>query len=205
LKIRCDSGFNSATVTAIASPAPAPARRPVRWVLLPLTVGALVAVAVGLVARWQSTSSGKAEGGYFDLFFSDPIHLKAWLATGAAGLACTQLFTASWMYGKLPLARNRLVNVVHRWSGRAAFVLTLPVAYHCLFKLGYQGEEGRVLLHSLVGCAFYGAYAAKVLIVRMKRYPVWVIPTAGGLLFTTLITVWYTSAFWFFRLVGEGL
>jgi hypothetical protein len=44
------------------------------------------------------------------------------------------------------------------------------------------------------GGAFFGAKAAKVLIVRMKRYPVWVIPTAGGLLFTTLIVVWYTSA-----------
>jgi Family of unknown function (DUF6529) len=61
-----------------------------------------------------------------------------------------------------------------------------------------------VLLHSLVGSAFFGAFAAKVLIVRMRRYPVWVLPTAGGLLFTTLIVVWYTSALWFFSLVGEG-
>jgi Family of unknown function (DUF6529) len=192
-------------VTSIAAPAPPPARRSVRWVLLPLTVAALVAVAVGLVARWQSTSSGRAEGGYFDLFFSDPIHLKAWFATAAGVLACFQLFTAAWMYRKLPLTRNPIVNVVHRWSGRAAFVCTLPVAYHCLFKLGFQGDDDRVLVHSLLGCVFYGAYAAKVLIVKMKRYPVWVIPTAGGFLFTSLVTVWYTSAFWFFSLVGEGL
>jgi hypothetical protein len=192
-------------VSAIASSAPTPVRRSARWALLPLTVGALVAVALGLLARWQSTASGKAEGGYFDLFFSDPIHLKAWFATAAVVLACFQLFTAAWMYRKLPLVKHPLVNVVHRWSGRTAFVATLPVAYHCLLKLGYQGQDDRVLLHSLVGCAFYGAYAAKVLIVKMKRYPVWVIPTAGGLLFTTLVTAWYTSAFWFFSLVGEGL
>jgi uncharacterized protein DUF6529 len=192
-------------MTSLAAPAPAPARRSARWVLLPLTVAALVAVTVGLVARWQSTSTGRAEGGYFDLFFSDPIHLKAWFAMAAAVLACFQLFTAAWMYRKLPLAKHPLVNFVHRWSGRTAFVCTLPVAYHCLFKLGFQGDDVRVLLHSLAGCAFYGAYSAKVLIVKMKRYPVWVIPTAGGLLFTSIITAWYTSAFWFFRLVGEGL
>ena len=29
------------------------------------------------------------------------------------------------------------------------------------------------------------------------------LPTAGGLLFATLIAVWYTSAVWFFRLVGR--
>jgi hypothetical protein len=79
------------------------------------------------------------------------------------------------------------------------------VAYHCIFKLGFQTGDDRVLLHSVIGSAFFGAFAAKVLIVRMKRYPAWVLPTTGGLLFATLIAVWYTSALWFFRLVGEGL
>jgi hypothetical protein len=45
---------------------------------------------------------------------------------------------------------------------------------------------------------------AKVLIVEMKRFPVWVIPVAGGLLFTTLITIWYTSALWFFTTIDSG-
>ena len=62
-----------------------------------------------------------------------------------------------------------------------------------------------MLLHSLVGSAFFGAFAAKVLIVRMRRFPACVLPTAGGLLFTTLIVVWYTSALRFFQLVGEGI
>jgi hypothetical protein len=119
-------------------------------------------------------------------------------------LAFAQLFTASWMFQRLPLPRSPWVNFVHRWTGRLAFLFTLPVAYHCVFKLGFQSGDNRVLVHSLVGSAFFGAYAAKVLIVKMKRYPVWVIPAAGGLLFTTLILVWYTSALWFFSLVGEG-
>jgi Family of unknown function (DUF6529) len=181
---------------------PAPARRSSQWVLLPLTVGALVALTVGIIARTQQDTS---PSGYFELFFSDPIHLKAWFATAAGVLAFAQLFTAAWMFQRLPLERNPWVNFVHRWTGRVAFLCTLPVAYHCVFKLGFQTGDDRVLVHSLVGSAFFGAYAAKVLIVKMKRYPVWVIPTAGGLLFTMLIVVWYTSALWFFQLVGEGI
>jgi hypothetical protein len=96
------------------------------------------------------------------------------------------------------------VNVVHRWSGRLVFIVTLPVAYHCLFRLGYQGGDDRVKLHSLLGSLFYGAYVAKVTIVRLRRFPVWVLPTAGALTFAVLIGIWYTSAFWFFSLVGEG-
>jgi hypothetical protein len=181
---------------------PAPARRSAQWVLLPLAVGALVALTVGLIAKTQQDSS---PSGYFQLFFSDPIHLKAWFATAAAVLAFVQLVTAAWIFRRIPIDKPPWVNAVHRWSGRLLFLCTLPVAYHCVFKLGFQTGDDRVLVHSLVGSAFFGAYAAKVLIVKMKRYPVWVIPTAGGLLFTTLIVVWYTSALWFFQLVGEGI
>ena len=63
------------------------------------------------------------------------------------------------------------VNPAHRWSGRLAFVATLPVAYHCIFKLGFQSGDLRVLWHSLLGSAFYGAFAAKVTIVELKRFP----------------------------------
>jgi hypothetical protein len=93
----------------------------------------------------------------------------------------------------------------HRWTGRVAFLFTLPVAYHCIFKLGFQTTDTRVVLHSLAGCAVYGAFASKVLIVRLHRFRWWVLPSAGGLLFAALIGVWYTSALWFFRLVGVGI
>jgi mono/diheme cytochrome c family protein len=91
-----------------------------------------------------------------------------------------------------------LVNPVHRWSGRLAFVCTLPVAYHCIFKLGFRSPTTRVLAHSLFGCAVYGAFAAKVTIVRLHRFPRPVLPIAGGLLFAVLIGVWWTSAFWLY-------
>jgi Family of unknown function (DUF6529) len=188
-------------VSEAVAPTP-PARRSNPWALVPLTVAALVALTVGIIARTQQDDS---PSGYFDLFFSDPIHLKAWFATAAAVLAFVQLVTAAWIFRRIPVEKPAWVNPLHRWTGRLAFLCTLPVAYHCIFKLGFQTGDDRVLLHSVIGSAFFGAFAAKILIVRMKRYPVWVLPTAGGLLFATLIVVWYTSALWFFQLVGEGI
>jgi mono/diheme cytochrome c family protein len=180
-------------VTAVATPVPA-GPRAWRWVLVPLTVGALVSLTAGLLARHEPRSKG-----YFRLFFSDPIHLKAGFATAAAVLACFQLFTAAWIFRKLPWPKPAWVNPVHRWTGRLAFAFTLPVAYHCIFKLGFQDPDARVLAHSLLGCALYGAFAAKVTIVRLHRFPMPVLPIAGGLLFATLIGVWYTSALWLYR------
>jgi Family of unknown function (DUF6529) len=185
--------------------APPAARRSNVWALLPFGVFALVALTVGIVARQQKTIGGEAQGTYIELLFTSTIHMKAWLATAVALLACAQLFTAAWIFRRLPFEKRPWVNFVHRWTGRTAFVLSLPVAYHCIFRLGFQGDEGRVVVHSLAGCAFYGAYIAKVLIVKLKRFPVWAIPTAGGLLFTALITIWYTSAYWFFTTIDSGI
>ena len=171
------------------------------WLAVPLLAFALVSLLVGILAK--STDPGPKH--YFDLIFSDPIHMKVWLASAAATLAVFQIFSAAWIFGKLPWRRPRWIGRAHRISGITAFALTLPVAYHCIFNLGFQDATTRVLAHSLLGCAFFGAFAAKVLIVRLHRYPGWVLPTAGGLLFAVLIGVWYTSALWFFRLVGVGI
>ena len=170
------------------------APRSYRWLAAPLLAFALFSLTAGLLADHDPRSKG-----YFRLFFSDPIHLKAGFATAAALLACFQLFTAAWIFRKLPWDKPAWVNPVHRWSGRLAFVCTLPVAYHCIFKLGFRDPGTRVLAHSLLGCAFFGAYAAKVTIVRLHRFPGLVLPVAGGLLFAVLIGVWYSSALWLYR------
>ena len=185
---------------AVAAPAPPTERRSLRWLALPLVLFALIALTVGIVAR----EVGGPSGTYFDLFFSDTIHMKVWLASAALACGVLQLFTAAWIYGKLPWTKPPWVNPVHRWSGRLAFVLTLPVAYHCIFQLGFQTGTTRAYVHSLLGSAFFGAYAAKVTIVRLKRFPVLVLPLAGGLLFTVVLVVWWTSSLWFFRTIDSG-
>jgi mono/diheme cytochrome c family protein len=180
------------TVSASAA-APHPERRSYRWVVVPLLAFAVFSLTAGLLAHHEPRSKG-----YFQLFFSDPIHLKAGFATAAAVLACLQVCTAAWIYRKLPWRKPAWVNPAHRWSGRLAFVCTLPVAYHCIFKLGFRNPSTRVVVHGLLGCAVYGAFAAKVTIVRLRRFPTPVLPVAGGLLFAVLIGVWYTSAVWLY-------
>lgn len=168
--------------------------RSARWLAAPLLAFALVSLTAGLLARHQPRSKG-----YFRLFFSDPVHLKAGFATAAVVLACFQLFSAAWIFRKLPWRKPAWINPAHRWSGRLAFAFTLPVAYHCIFKLGFQHPDGRVLAHSLFGCAVYGGYAAKVMIVRLHGFPRFMLPLAGATLFTILIGVWYTSALWLYH------
>jgi len=170
-----------------------PQQRSYRWLAAPLAAFAIVSLTAGLLADHDPRSKG-----YFRLFFEDPIHLKAGFATAVVVLACFQLFTAAWIFRKLPWSKPAWVNPVHRWSGRLAFLLTLPVAYHCIFKLGFQDPSTRVLAHSLFGCAVYGAFAAKVTIVRLHNFPRFVLPVAGGLLFAVLVGVWWTSAVWLY-------
>jgi hypothetical protein len=109
------------------------------------------------------------------------------------------------MYGKLPGGpAPSWVGPAHRVSGSLAFLVSLPVAYHCLWSLGFNPEHGtgRQFFHSLLGCAFYGAFVTKVLVVRSRRMPAWALPVVGGVLFTTLVLLWLTSSFWFFRHIG---
>ena len=61
-----------------------------------------------------------------------------------------------------------------------------------------QTYTARVTVHSLAGCFFYGAFLAKVLVVRSRRLPGWVLPVMGGLLVTAVAVVWYSSALWYF-------
>ena len=161
------------------------------------------------VGSWPSTTRsrrGLYPPSYLKLFFSDPIHLKVWLATAAVILACFQVVTAAHIYERLRLPMGAGVATVHRWSGRLAILLTLPVAYHCIFLLGYGDYSTRVQIHSLLGSVLYGAVIAKVLVVRGgSRFPGWVLPLAGGTLFAILLGLWLTSSLWFFRNVGVGI
>jgi mono/diheme cytochrome c family protein len=178
----------------VAAPPAEPGTRSYGWLAAPLLAFALFSLTAGLLARHDPRSKG-----YFRLFFSDPIHMKAGFATAVVVLACFQLFTAAWIFRKLPWQKPAWVNPAHRWSGRLSFVFTLPVAYHCIFKLGFRSPDGRVLAHSLLGCGVYGAYASKVTIVRLHRFPRPVLPLAGGTLFAVLVGVWYTSALWLYN------
>ncbi|WP_157249541.1 DUF6529 family protein [Nonomuraea typhae] len=163
--------------------------------LLPLLIGGLVMVALGVYGR-AHTPTGFAIG---PAGFSGALAMKSWLTTGAFVLAFVQVISALSMWGKIGV---RIPASVHRWSGRIAFVLTIPVAFHCLYALGLQYDVPRVMIHSLLGCFFYGVFTAKMLVLPKRGLPGWSLPVLGGLAFTALVGLWLTSSFWFFTTIG---
>jgi len=167
--------------------------------ILALAIGTAVAVALGVYGRVHSPT-----GVAVNLAgFSSPLAVKAWLTTGAALLGVVQLVSALAMYGKLPgLRAPEWIGTAHRWSGRSAFLLSIPVAAQCLYALGLQTYDTRVLIHSLLGCVFYGAFTAKMLLLTRSGLAGWVLPVAGGLVFSVLVGLWLTSSLWFFSTTG---
>ena len=158
------------------------------------TVGALVALSPGIDGHVHDPATDLS----ITLGFKDTITMKVWLASVAVLFAVVQVGSALWLYGQLPLgAGPPWLGSLHRISGRLAFLISLPVAYQCLYQLAFQDTSTRVLAHSLLGCAFYGAFAAKVVVVRSRSLPGIALPLAGGALFMVLVGVWLTSAWWF--------
>jgi hypothetical protein len=186
-------------VTAAASEQPS--RRTAVALLGAAAVGAAVAVALGVYGH-EHNAAGQA---LFTLGFSGTLNMKAWLATVVLVLAVVQVLLASWMYGKLGARRAPVwVGPAHQLSGMLAFLVSLPIAYHCLWSLGFEtdGNSTRRFVHSILGCAFYGAFATKMICLRSKRMPDWALPLVGGFVFVTLVGLWMTSSLWFFRHVG---
>ena len=139
--------------------------------------------------------------------FSTAIAGKAWFATAAVVLAAVQVLTGARIFGKLERVvriPRPTVNRVHRWSGRLAFLCTLPVAFHCIFILGFQTTNARVLAHSIAGSFVYGVLAVKLFFVHDRAHPRWVLPVVGGTMAAVLTTLWATSALWYFTNVRFG-
>ncbi len=168
--------------------------------LVPLLFGAAIALSLGVYGRMHDPTGQSI----FSLVFSRTITMKVWLATFAAALAVLQLLSALRMYGRLSMPRTMpsWLPTAHRVSGALAFVLVVPVAYHCLWALGFQTLDARHLVHSLAGCFLFGALGAKILVVPDRTLPGWMLPLVGGALFSALIAVWLTSSLWFFANAG---
>jgi hypothetical protein len=168
--------------------------------IVPMVVGGAVALSLGVYGRLhEGTGIAVNVAG-----FSSPLQAKVWLTTVAFGLALMQLVSALAMWGRLPGVRHApsWVDPLHRWSGRLAFLVSVPVAIHCLYALGFATFEPRVLAHSLLGCFFYGVFTVKMLALSRKGVPGWALPVFGGLAFTALVGLWLTSSLWFFTTSG---
>jgi hypothetical protein len=167
-------------------------------IVVPSLIGALVALTLGIYGHiHHPTGIAVNLAG-----FSGPLTAKAWLATGATVAGVIQVISALIMYGKIKIQAPPWIGGLHRWSGRVAFLLAVPVAVHCLYALGYQTYSTRVLIHSLLGCLFFGFFTVKMLVLPKKDMPGWLLPTLGGLAFAALTGIWLSSAYWYFSNFG---
>ncbi|TDV55411.1 DUF6529 family protein [Actinophytocola oryzae] len=174
-------------------------QRGIGGVIAALAIGALVAIALGAYGKMhEPTGEALNLAG-----FSSGIAAKAWLGSVAVVLAIVQVLSAMAMWGRLPgWTAGHGTAVMHRWSGRIAVIVSLPVAAHCLYALGFQTFDTRVLLHSLFGCFFYGLFVCKMVVLTRSRTPGWVLPVVGSAVFTGLVGLWVTSSLWFFSEYG---
>jgi hypothetical protein len=167
-----------------------------------LLLAAGISVALGVYGRVHTPVYGALPA----FGFSSVAAFKSWLASLVVAFALVQLFTALWLFGRLPGTWKVPVRLgtVHRVSGYIAFALSLPVAAYCLYGFGFAPSPFtvRTLVHSVAGCLFYGAFASKVLVVHAPRAPSWAVPLAGGIVLTTVVVAWLTSALWAFATFG---
>ena len=140
----------------------------------------------------------------YSLFFTGTINLKVWFATAAVALVLFQGVSALRLFGRFSYPKNMpsWYGDAHRLSGTLAFLFTLPVAYHCIWALGFADADTRVLVHSLLGLFFYGAFVTKIIGVRSHSLPGWFLPVIGGVTFSVIVGLWLTSSLWFFTSVG---
>jgi hypothetical protein len=178
----------------------APARD--QWakpLLVALLGGFAVALLLGLYARLHHPAAYALD----IAGFSSPLYAKAWLTTAAVGFAVVQVATGYRIYRQPAAPAPAWMAAVHRWSGRVAILLTVPVTVHCIYALGFQTYSARVYVHSVLGCLFYGAFVAKMLsLVHRNSMPKWVMPVLGSVVFVLLIALWATSSLWLFTTQG---
>jgi len=169
-----------------------------RSTTVPLTAfaaGAVVSVLLGVYGAQHEPTLEPV----WTFGFDSMLAMKVYLSVIVGVLAVLQVLGALAIYGRLGFAAPSWLATGHRVSGGLTVLLSLPVAYHCLWSLGFATSDspGRVLAHSVAGCAVYGALVVKVVAVRAGRAPGWMLPVAGGLLFAVIVVAVWTSALWY--------
>lgn len=182
---------------AFAMPNERRADRMGRRVAVALAAGAATALFLGLYGDLHPPGGQTT----FKMLFDSMLAFKSWFTTASLSLAVTQVVTGLRVRDKIRWPRTIPIWMpdVHRLLGTLALLASLPVAYHCLWSLGFtfNTAQPRVFIHAVAGCVFYGAFVTKVLAIRLQRVPEWLVPVAGGVTFGLLVVVWLTSSAFF--------
>src|SRR4051794_37119934 len=130
---------------------------------IPLTAfaaGAVVALLLGVFGKVHDPSLD----GTTTLGFDTVLGMKVALTVVIGVLVVLQLIGALWLYGKLWIAAPSWLGTVHRIIGTVALLMSVFVAYHCIWALGLEsghlsdGEKvsTRTVVHGVLGCAVFG-------------------------------------------------
>ena len=164
-----------------------------RRLVLVLLAGGAVAVALGVYSKVHDPTHEQP----YTLFFTehDPaegvVRDRRGRARRRAGPARR---CASTTRSRCRARAPSWLGDAHRLVGTLAFVLTPPGRLPVPLGLGFQSTDTRVLVHSILGCFFYGIFTVKVLAVRVHGLPDSTLPVVGGLVFAVLVGVWLTSS-----------
>jgi hypothetical protein len=171
-----------------------------RRMIIYAAIGGAVAVALGAYAKVHDPTGETP----FVWFFSGQPEFKVWFATLAAALALFQEWVGRRIYGKHAQGRRKpWMPQAHRLAGTLAFIVSLPVAYQCLWAIGFNKIVNPWwAVHSVAGCLVFGAFVTKVLCVRNRKLPRWGLPVAGGVVFASLIIAWATTSVWWWFKFG---
>ena len=123
------------------------AAAPARSLAVPLvafTVGAVLALVLGIIGKVHDpTLSGTTTLG-----FRTVIDMKTAVSMVIGLLVVLQLLGGLALYGRLGVTPPPWLGTVHRAIGGTAVVLSVFVAYHCLWSLGLESgtlKDGEVV------------------------------------------------------------
>jgi hypothetical protein len=159
---------------------------------VPLAAGAVTALALGLYA-----STHEPTGRDFVVTgFASASAWKSVFASVTMFLFVMQISLGLRITGRVGprQASPPWTTDLHRLLGTVGFGVSIPVVFHCIWTLGYQSGDSRLLVHSTFGCIAYGFYVAKILTVRRDDLAPWAVPVTGALLGIAMLVVWWTSA-----------
>jgi hypothetical protein len=132
-----------------------------------------------------------------DLTNDDLLAWKTALAALVVALAGLQVGLAArfWSGGGLPLD-PALASRLHRWNGRVLLLLSVVVAYACLFGPAGPTSPARVLLHSIFGTVLFALLALKFAALHLDRPhgAADKLPVIGIALFVDYVLIWALSA-----------
>lgn len=164
------------------------------WLALPILIGALVSLALGIYGKNHKGQSVVA----FVNGFEKLVNVKSWLAMIVLAGLLVQLFSALTMWGKIKNFNPPWIGTVHRWSGRIAFFTAVVIGVYCLYGVGFQTFSVQATVHSTLGCLFFGVFVIKMLVLTKSGLKGWILPVVGGVCFAVLALVVASSAIWYF-------